>query len=323
MVSSETVRVTASVGRAQPVTPPAPISYVPQWPATTVEVGDRSFNVRFNEPAGTHTEPVLFIHGLGGSSTNWTELMGLLSDRVQGIAPDLSGHGRSAPAPDNDYDVATHARYMKNIAEQWFDGRPFHVVGNSLGGATSVQLAARYPEVVRSVTLVSPALPDLKPRLTNIHMPVMAIPGFGENLTKLFLTRSAESRARANLQQVFADPSRCHPQRLADNIAEAKERDELDYGVDAVMRSLRGLAKTYFDRSDEQPWLLAERIHAPVLAIYGKNDRLVMSKTAHKANRVFDDVRVLVIPNCGHVAQMEHPDVVAKAWRQMVDAHFS
>ena len=48
-----------------------------------------------------------------------------------------------------------------------------------MGGAISVQLVSRYPQLIRSLTLVSPALPDLIPMRTSIQLPVIAVPGIG------------------------------------------------------------------------------------------------------------------------------------------------
>ena len=49
-------------------------------------------------------------------------------------------------------------------------------------GAIAVQLAARRPELVRTLTLVSPALPRIGIRRTNVHLPVIATPGLGTTL---------------------------------------------------------------------------------------------------------------------------------------------
>lgn len=80
------------------------------------------------------------------------------------------------------------------------------------------------------------------------------------------------------------------------------------------MKSLRGLLATYRDSSENRPWRLAERVLCPVLVIHGRGDKLVDPKGAHRATRHFKDVRVVVMPDCGHVAMMEHPNRVARQW---------
>ena len=81
-----------------------------------------------------------------------------------------------------------------------------------------------------------------------------------------------------------------------------------------------GGLSTYFDRSEQRPWKLAETIKVPVLLIYGRDDKLVNPKAAHRATKAFPNSRVVVVPDSGHVTQMEHPEVVASAWHQMAES---
>ena len=56
---------------------------------------------------------------------------------------------------------------------------PVHLAGNSLGGAVCVRLAARRPDLVRTLTLISPALPDLRPRVLPMRVALLCTPGVG------------------------------------------------------------------------------------------------------------------------------------------------
>ena len=56
-------------------------------PGDLIEVAGNEVFVR--ETGGG--APAVFIHGLGGNSSNWTDLMWLLADRIHGMAPDLPG----------------------------------------------------------------------------------------------------------------------------------------------------------------------------------------------------------------------------------------
>ena len=62
----------------------------------------------------------------------------------------------------------------------------------------------------------------------------------------------------------------------------------------------------------------AERVTAPCLVLFGADDRLVHPRLADRAARVFRDARVHVLPDTGHLAQMERPGVVAALFREMV-----
>lgn len=262
----------------------------------------------------------VFIHGLGGSSTNWTDLMSLLSDDIYCIAPDLPGFGQSPPPHHDDYKLPAHADMVAQLVREMVGNRDVHIFGNSMGGATAVQLAARHPMLVKSMTLVSPAMPELLPRASNIHMPISAIPGVGERLMRRMMKRDVQWRVRMSLEICYADPDAIDPRRVADAVEEARARDDLTHTTQASLETLRGLISTYFDYSHRAPWKLARAITAPVLLIYGRDDKLVNPRAAFRATKEFPNARVMVVPNSGHVTQMEHPQLVAEAWRELVGA---
>jgi pimeloyl-ACP methyl ester carboxylesterase len=97
-----------------------------------------------------------------------------------------------------------------------------------------------------------------------------------------------------------------------------RSRDHLPYASDAFLRSLRGLLRTYLDPGPNRPWKLAERVACPTLVIYGRKDPLVDPRSAHRVTRHFRDAHVVVLPDSGHVAQMEHPEFVAAAWERFI-----
>lgn len=266
----------------------------------------------------------LFLHGLGGSALNWTDFMGRMSAQLDCYALDLHGFGASPPPRDGDMSPSGHARAAADFIVEKGIG-PVHVFGNSLGGAIALQLAARRPELVRSLTLISPALPNLRYATKgNVHLPVISLPGIGERLIPKFVeTTTPEQRAQATIDGCFADPSRMPEKRFAEAVEEVRARDSRPYAHDAFLQSLRGLMRTYFDRSSNRPWKLAERVQAPTLLIYGRKDPLVDSRTAHRATKHFRNAHVVVLPDSGHVAQMEHPEFVVAAWDRFIAPEFA
>lgn len=262
----------------------------------------------------------VYLHGLGGSSLNWYDLMVALGEVVEGWALDLGGFGDSPPPRDGDLSPAGHARSVAAFIEHLGD-EPVHLFGNSMGGAIALQLAARRPDLVQSLTLISPALPALRPRRSTIHLPVIAIPGVGEPLVRKYTTEvSAQVRVQAMIDACYADPARVTPERRAAAVDEVASRDHLTYGSDSMLRSLRGLLRTFLDVGPQRPWRLAEQVTCPTLAIYGRKDQLVDAKAAHRITKHFPDATVVVLADCGHVAQMEHPDEVAATWLATIGA---
>lgn len=286
----------------------------PAPPREEIWLDNRMVTVRRVAEGGT---PAVMIHGLGGSSLNWTDLAWDLAGRLDTWAVDLPGFGASPPPRDGDYSPAGQAAGVLELITERI-GRPVHVFGNSMGGAIAVQLAARAPEWVRSVTMVSPALPGGRITRSNMHLPVIAVPGVGERILRRYLRSSPEFRARATIDVCFADPRRLHPERLAEAVAEVARRDSLTYVGDAFAQSTRGLMATFLERGPERPVALMRRIRKPVLLIYGRKDQLVDPLGGYKLASQFPDARVVVIPDSGHVAQMEHPELVAAAWRDLI-----
>ncbi len=297
------------------------------WPGELVSTGTGQVFVR-SAPAPDGAEPALFVHGLGGSATNWTDLMDLLrqppADRpdepaLACEALDLPGFGFSPLPASGLHSIDAMAGAVGDLIER--QGRwPVHLAGNSLGGAVCVRLAARRPDLVRTLTLIAPALPDLRPRLLPMRLMVLCAPGLGPWLLTRVERITAEDRAAISIRDVYADPGLVHPKRRAEEIAEVVRRDGLGYAGDVLLAAARGLVTEYVRRGPRSLWRDAARVTAPTLVIYGSHDRLVRPAMAAHTARAFRGARVVVLSRTGHVAMMERPGLVAKEMRQLFAA---
>ncbi len=266
-------------------------------------------------------EPALYVHGLGGSATNWTDLAGLLAGRLEGQAIDLPGFGYSDPA--RRYTLAALADRVARWIE--ISGRgPVHLFGNSLGGAISVRVAAARPELVRTLTLVSPAMPFLNPRRSAQarYLPILALPRARWFANRLLAQIPPDELARQVLDSCYADPSRMSQQRLAEAVEEARMRYEAPHYLPAYVSTMRGLISSFvraYLPGSGSLWRLATRITAPTLLIGGRQDKLVDIRVAPQAARVIPDSRLLMLDGVGHVAQMEVPRLVARGVLALLD----
>jgi pimeloyl-ACP methyl ester carboxylesterase len=287
---------------------------IPHWPGDLVSLGDTQVYVREAPGDG---EPALYVHGLAGAATNWTDLMGELSDLVDGAAIDLPGFGHSPPPPDGDYSLRAHARVVVRLIESRGGGR-VHLFGNSLGGAVATRVAGRRPDLVRTLTLVSPALPDLRPRYGPTRILAATMPGVGTWALRRLAALPPERRVQASLDMTFADPTRVAPERLMDLVAEIRRRDVLDHSTAAVVGTARGVISEFLFRGPGSLWRDAARVTAPTLLLYGRDDRIVDPRMAARAGRIFRNARVVTLPDVGHVAQMEKPGIVAREFRSLL-----
>lgn len=300
---------------------------IPAWPGAPVALDVGEVFVRTGS-AAADAEPAVFVHGLGGSSRNWTDLMQLLTERdpddpavppLAGEAIDLPGFGYSPARADGDYSIGGHAAAVIALIDK--RGRwPVHLIGNSLGGAVATRVAARRPDLVRTLTLISPALPDLRPRLLPIRVVALCAPGFGRWAMERMAQIPAPDRTARTIAEVYADPGLMHPVRLSEEVAELVRRDGLAYAREVLIRSARALVSEYARRGPGSLWRDAARVTAPTLVLHGSNDRLVNPATAIRAAQVFRNVRVVVLPRIGHVAMMERPDLVAREMRGFLAA---
>lgn len=279
--------------------------------------GFRLFLRRGATPAGS--EPAVYVHGLGGASTNWTDLMYLLEPYLAGVAPDLPGFGASDPPADRKYPLAQHSAAVLALIEGE-DRGPVHLFGNSLGGAVATDIAARRPDLVRTLTLISPALPTYRPKRSNVRLPLLLVPGIEVLLSRQMARASVEAQVHAVIDLCYADASLAHPARLADSAEELRRRQRLGHAQDALIGSLRGLLASYFLTGSRNLWRQAATVQAPTLLIFGRQDKLVDVRIAPRAARTFPRSRLLILEDAGHVAQLEKPRMVAEAVLDHLDA---
>jgi pimeloyl-ACP methyl ester carboxylesterase len=303
--------------------PSGPASGAPilPWPGAVVQTSVGDMFVR-SGPDRPGSEPAVFVHGLGGSALNWTDLMGLLSDAtaappLAAAALDLPGFGFSPPPADGDYSLDARVSAVTSLIDARGYG-PVHLIGNSLGGAISTRVAARRPDLVRTLTLISPALPDLRPRPLPLRLAVVAMPGVGRWLVNKMQAIPPERRTETSIAELYVDPNRILPERRAEAIAELIRRDGLGYSVDALLGSARSLLTEYTRPGPGSLWADAARVAAPTLLIHGSHDRLVNPGMSGRAARTFPNCRVIVLPRIGHVAMMERPDEVAAEMRDFL-----
>jgi pimeloyl-ACP methyl ester carboxylesterase len=301
------------------IAPNAPIAH---WPGEPVQLNAGEVFVRY-APGPPDAESAVFVHGLGGSAVNWTDLMGALAHPsadwpgLAGIAPDLPGFGYSPVPPNGDYSVDSRSDVVTELIEH--EGHaPVHLVGNSMGGAIATRIAARRPDLVETLTLISPALPDLSPRLLPLRLALVSTPGVGRVILNRMLQIPPEKRTDMSIGDLFADPSLMPPERRAQAVREVQRRDDLSYARQVLIESGRALVAEYIRRGPDTLWRDAAKVTAPTLVLYGSHDRLVNPATAARAARTFRSCRVVVLPRIGHVAMMERPDLVTAEMRDFI-----
>jgi 3-oxoadipate enol-lactonase len=98
-------------------------------------------------------EPVLLIHGLGGSGADWALQVAALERRFRVIVPDLPGCGFSSP-PGGRYSIESFACALWSLLDQLEVPR-INIVGYSMGGAVALEMALQRPNLVPRLALIN------------------------------------------------------------------------------------------------------------------------------------------------------------------------
>jgi len=328
--------VTAPVRVAQPSSTPLPAlpKLLPPWPGAAVPVRGGEVFVRttpWTGPVGgpndgAPRERALYVHGLGGASTNWTDLAALLAVRFDGWALDLPGFGRSQPPARHRYSIKGHVRAVIDVLEHVVAlpgeaaGRPVHLLGNSLGGVSSLLAAARRPDLVASLTLISPAMPVYRvPAAFSRALLLLLLPGVPTLAERRLAVVTPEQNVRAMIRMCFGQPSRVPRERVEQAVQEMRERAGQPWAGRALTRSMRGLITSYLRIGPANAWRAARSLRLPTLVVWGAEDKLVDPALGPRLAAVLPDARLLVLPDVGHVAMLEAPEPTARAVLGMVE----
>src|SRR5450755_2766389 len=286
------------------------------WPGRFLSTSRGPVFVRHDPDALPARLPVLFVHGLGGESLDWADVARAVSDLLDCYALDLPGFAHSPPPTDGDFTLDGQARAVADVARGI---GPVHLVGNSLGGAVAVRVAAEHPDLVRSLTLISPALPDLRPRFASAQLTVALLPVLGPLIVRAVIRADPEWMAKRIYRLCYGKPKAVTPERHAGELAALRRRAALPHSPLVYRASLRTMVGSYLDHSPRRLWRQAAAVGVPTLVLYGERDRLVASRVAVRAQSTMPDAELLRLPDVGHVAHLEQPGAVAAAMRAFLE----
>ncbi|MFJ1933163.1 alpha/beta fold hydrolase [Kitasatospora sp. NPDC088160] len=258
----------------------------------------------------------VFLHGLGGWTHNWAHLIDLLRTSAHCLALDLPGFGKSAPPPDGDVTVERQAAAVARHLDRTGHHR-VHLVGNSLGGLIALRLAAQRPDLVATLTLISPVLPTFPPAPA-LRVALLGLPGAPRLHSRLLAAQSPDRQLDDLYRLIYANPALVGTEQRSVEARERRRRAELPYAQNMLAEGVRSVVHAFLRRGEASAWHLARRVTAPTLLVYGRDDALVPFRTAPRAYAAFRDARLLTLPGVGHVAMQERPAPVATAIRALI-----
>ncbi len=285
------------------------------WPHRTARIGGLRTRIRDTPTTGDDARPAAYVHGLGGSAQDWTDLAGVLAPWYDGQAIDLPGFGGSEPL--RRYSLPALADQVVRWLE-YEDRGPVHLFGNSLGGALTVRVAALRPDLVRSLTLIAPAMPFLSAWESSQgpYVPLIWLPGVARVMASSMAKLGPHGLTRESLRNSVHDVSTVADERIAGFAEGATGWLASPWYAHAYVSSFRaligGFLRGYLPGGDSL-WRLAARIQAPTLVVWGRADRLMPVRLAGRVLATVPDSRLLLADEVGHVPHLEHPRLVARA----------
>jgi pimeloyl-ACP methyl ester carboxylesterase len=245
------------------------------------------------DSASEGLEPVVFVHGLGGCWQNWLEnIPRVAAEGRRALALDLPGFGESE-MPGDEISISGYGRVVNAVCDELDIGEVV-LVGNSMGGFISAEVAIQFPARVSRLVLVSAAgvtTSDLR------SGPIMA----GARAVAAVATRAATMSERVvrrkHLRHAAYHSFIRHPLRIRKELLYEITRGS---GRPGFMDALRAIME--YDFRDRLP-----EIGCPTLIVWGTEDMLVPESDAGEFERLIDGSRKLVFKDTGHMAMIERP----------------
>jgi len=239
-------------------------------------------------------EPIVFLHGYTGSNKDWSHQISAVSGKYTTIAMDHRGHGQSdAPSIETDYSIEISANDIYNLIHA-LEISKCCLVGHSMGGFMSLQLALNHPDRVSALILVDTSS-------GNWDLP----PGYDAmraTLDDLARNKSLEAAFDFDVQNnpVKTEKFNKHPELL-----EIARQKVMSTSVDGYI---------YFARAFKKWAPVTHRLHeinVPTLIILGEEDIAFMDSSQILKTSIHN-AELKIIPNTGHNPHEESPELFNK-----------
>jgi len=248
---------------------------------------------------GFGDETILMVHGFGGSHKNFEMLSGILQKDYRVIVIDIPAFGLSeVPSLDmaNEDLFPLYQSFVKDALKS-LHVEKYHLIGNSLGGWISWDLASKQDTNLLSLTLLNSAeygMDKVKDKIS----------GWMTGSASEFIFRKGVpySFSQVNAERCLWDDAKLDEEKVLQNYYMLNKVGTFPWMMKMVM-------------SAELPDTNAiKNISCPTLIIWGEHDEIVSVENAARFEEDIEGSVKIVYEDCGHIPQVEHPERVAKDW---------
>lgn len=250
-------------------------------------------------------EPVVLLHGFGGSTYSWRLAGPELGRDFHAIALDLNGFGwTQRPKAQEAYTLQGQGQLVIGVMDALGIPRA-HLVGHSYGGGLALWLAAREPERVHSLVLVDSTLPSYSTQRRRAWAGVRPLVGV---LLRTVLLR--EAFIRRGLERSVYDRSLITDEVVREYLARLR--------VEGAADAYRGLTARV---KGPAPVVELSSIGQPTLVIWGLQDGLLASAYGSRAAEKIPIAQFVGIDRCGHLPMEERPAEFVAAVREFLSRY--
>ena len=261
-----------------------------------IEVND--VNVHYKE-AGTGETTFILLHGFGGSTFSWREVMDDFSQNGRVIAYDRPAFGLTErPMPEdwveNPYGIKANIELLRGLLDE-FGIDKVALVGNSAGGGVSGAFALEYPERVDALILVDPGVGGGRgPQFPAWALPLMWTPQM-RHLGPLMM-RDYQETLPNTIEREWYDTNKLTDEVRQEylKLLQIEEWDRAFYEL------------TFAPAYPELRPLLPQ-LTVPVFIVAGREDRLIRAFYFEAIATEIPNAQLTLIPQCGHIPQEECP----------------
>lgn len=253
---------------------------------------------------------VLLLHGLGATNASMLPVLADLAADHRVLAPDSPGFGAS-DAPRGPYNPAWFAAWVQEF-QRATGSRGAVLIGNSLGGRVALEAGLTHPSWVRAVVLITPS-----PAFRRLRQYVPLVRRIPPDLARLPLPTSHRLVVEG-IRAMFSEPDRL-PRQWYDAAADEAVRvlQDRDHRVAFFSCARQIYLEDAYGKNGF--WQRLPGLLPPALFLWGDNDRLVPSSFARHVADALPGAGQIVLEDCGHVPQFEHPQETMAMIRGFVE----
>jgi len=257
---------------------------------------------------GTAGPRIAFLHGLFGQGRNWNQIAkavaGPEGTDARCLLVDLPDHGRSPWSEQ--FSLDAYADAVAATLHAAGEGKPWAVVGHSLGGKVAMVLALRHPELVERLVVV-----DIAPKG---YGSLERFEGYIREMQALPLD---ELTSRADAEARFTEPDPGVKAFLLQNLRREGQAWRWQVNLDLVARdAARGAGSRIADWPEALDELPA--YDGPVLWVAGGDSRYIQREDGERMRRHFPRTRLFTIKGAGHWVHTDAPVIIVTALRRFL-----